>query len=131
MRSVKVIYGNRGTIAKNSYDWKSPLQGSENIIVTLIEGYFMLPWSRHYSKSDEGQYAVRVLTLIRTAIDSGHIPSNLNFTYFIPAELFFTNKAVSRTIVEAYFNRISDYLMEKKVKPEDVRVEEYKEMAPE
>ncbi len=88
----------------------------------------MLPWSRHYRKTDEGQYAVRVLTLIRTAIDSGHIPSNLNFTHFIPAELFFTNKAVSRTIVEAYFNRISDFLMEKKMKPDDVRQREYEEL---
>ena len=125
---MRIISGNRGTIASNSYDWKHPLQDSENLIVTLIEGYFMLPWSRHYRKSDEGQYAVRILAQIRTAIDSGHIPPKLNFVHFVPSSLFFTNKAMSRTIIEAYFNRISDFLMEKKMKPDNVRQEDYEEL---
>ena len=106
-------------------DWKFPLDSSESIIVTAIESYFMLPWSRHYAKADEGQYAVRILSLIHTAIKDGHIPLNYNLASHVPSELFLSNQFISRTIIEAYFGRISNYLVEKRMKPDGVRNKMY------
>ena len=118
-----------GRFQKNERaDWKFPLEDSESIIVTAIESYFMLPWSRHYVKADEGQYAVRILSLIRTAMNAGHIPLDLNLVFNVPPEIFLSNQAMSRTIIEAYFCRISDYLMEKRMKPDSVREKEYGEL---
>jgi len=123
---VKII---SGRFQKNERaDWKFPLEDSESIIVTAIESYFMLPWSRHYVKADEGQYAVRILSLIRTAINAGHIPLDLNLVFHVQPEIFLSNQAISRTIIEAYLCRISDYLMEKRMKPDSVREKEYGEL---
>jgi len=117
-----------GRFQKNEKDnWKHPIESSEGIIVTAIESYFMLPWSRHYARIDEGQYAIRVLALIRTAIKAGHIPSSYNLVYHYPPNIWLSNKFVSRTVIEAYFCLISDYLREKQMKPDGVRKAGYGE----
>lgn len=115
-----------GKFQKNEREnWKFPIESSESIIVTAIESYFMLPWSRHYVQSDEARYAARVLSLIHIALKSGHIPPDFNLIYHVPRELYFSNKFISKTIIEAYFCRISDYLKEKQMKPDGVREKQY------
>ena len=108
--------------------WLSPLEDSESILVSAIENYFGLLWSRHYKKFDENRYAVRVLSMIETAIKVGHIPKSYNFCGHCPAELYFTNQPIPRTIIESYFLVIADFLMEKRERPDHVREREYKQM---
>lgn len=104
------------------------LVSTESIILDAIRNYFALLWAHHYSPGDDNRYAVRVLAIIKTAIQHGDIPPSYNFIHYCPAVIFVTNRPIPRTVIEAYFAAISDYLVNKMTKPDEVRQREYEEL---
>lgn len=108
-------------------DWQAQLEDSESIIISAIQNYFALMWSRHWKKFDDNRYASRVLSLIAVEIRDGMIPHRLIFTNFVPAELYCSNRPIPRQLIEAYFCRVADYLFEKRMKPDKIRQKEYED----
>lgn len=101
------------------------LSASENMILHNIRHYFAMKSRRQYVQGKEGSEASKLIGQIQSSIRSGIISDDLLLAYEVPPHIYVRNRPISRSIVEGWFLKVADWLMEKAKMSAPQREKEY------